>query len=294
MKKLFFLFAAAALLASCSSDGLDDVVGGGTDVPSNPATEYVSSSTVEFTNGTSVSVGALDDGTQTRADESSAVKFVIDLNKIDGVEDVLRRFSDYKLKADDFIIRRDGEYVPDIKPTDNKYQYYTIEMVEENLKVAVKNLEKLTFADCNDYTFEFYLWIENKKLKDDGTGAFGELFTYSDKVLWVGTDFFDEKSDGFGEAGEDLSYGIWTANGSNGDNFFENNNGGEQCGLLVRYNVYRGLSGRPVNEDGEYDEENGLGDTPYIKVSVHVEKKPQTTEASKKNECTWVGTKPEA
>ena len=50
-----------------------------------------------------------------------------------------------------------------------------------------------------------------------------------------------------------------TGYGSDGANFFED--GGQDCGLLVRYNVYRGLSGRQTNKAGEYDIENGLGDT---------------------------------
>ena len=37
------------------------------------------------------------------------------------------------------------------------------------------------------------------------------------------------------------------------------------AGYVVRYNVYRGLS-------GHIDKSTGLGDTPYIKVSIHVMK----------------------
>ena len=33
--------------------------------------------------------------------------------------------------------------------------------------------------------------------------------------------------------------------------------------------MYRGISGRPVGEDGKSDPDS-LGDTPYIKVSVNV------------------------
>lgn len=286
MKKLFFLFAAAALLASCSSDELNEMTsGGGTGVPTPDDTEYVSSANVEFTNGVSVEIGDLD-GDATRASGETGqgpVNFCINLNKLsDEVCDVLKSFGEYKLKADDFVIRHDGVYSTDIRPESVR----RIKMAEQDLKVAVKNLDVLSFEEYNDYTFEFYLWIENKRLLDDGTGAYGELFTWEDKLNWIGK--YDYSIDD--EPGIDLSYAYWIANGASGDNFFESNNDSsvKQCGLLVRYNVYRGLSGRPVDTGGYFDKEYGLGDTPYIKVSVHVEKKPGTTPASTKNECTYV------
>ncbi len=273
MKKLFFLFAASALLVACSSDDQADLQGG------NPVTEpteaTVSVATVDYENGVQIAVGDLD-GDGTRAAEvtepNGSVNFVIDLTKYN---DVLEAFSEYKLKADDFAVRRDGVYDGTIVPTDNKYQYWTIEMVEENLKVAVKNLEKLTFEDCKDYTFEFYLWIENKKLLNDGTGGYGELFTDDDKSWWITKQIGNWPVAEGEETGMDISEDIWNANGGDGKNFFENYEEATPAGLLVRYNVYRGLQG--LN-----------GDTPYIKVSVHVEKKDQTTEQSKENECTWV------
>ena len=289
MKKLFFLFAAAALLASCSSDELNEMTsGGGAGVPTPDDTEYVSSVNVEFTNGVSVEIGDLD-GDATRAGEESVgnhVNFCIDLNKLgDKNVDVLKGFGEYKLKADDFVIRHDGVYSTDIRPTG--YECETIQMVEEDLKVAVKNLDALSFESYNDCTFEFYLWIENKKLLGDGTGAYGELFTWEDKLAWIGKNGYSIDD----EPGVDLSAAYWKANDCSGDNFFENNNNPsevKQCGLLVRYNIYRGLSGRPVDANGYFDKDYGLGDTPYIKVSVHVEKKPGTTPASKNNECTYV------
>lgn len=286
MKKLFFLFAAAALLTACSSDELSETTGGG-GTPTNPNTEQiVSAQTVEFNNGVEVAVGALDNATATRAADNDNpeghVNFVINLNKLnvvndDGevVSDVLKDFGDYKLKVDDFAIRRDGKYVNDITPVNNKYTYYTIEMVEDSLKVAVKNLDLLKFEDsydqCKDYTFEFYLWIENKKLDtENGTGGFVERFGPEEKVKWIQKEWPVAEGE---DPGCDLSHNIWRANGENGNNFFEE--GAKDCGLLVRYNVYRGLQGVD-------------GNTPYIKVSVHVEKKDQNTPNSIKNECTWV------
>lgn len=279
MKKLFFLFAVSAMFAACSSDDQTEIVNGG-GTTTNPTEQTVSVATVDYENGVQIAIGALDsqDEAQTRATDG-AVNFVINLDKVDNI---LRNFGEYKLKADDFAIRLDGVYDETVEPVNNKVNKYSVEMVEESLKVAVKHLENLDFSNVDDYTFEFYLWIENKKLDtENGTGGYVELFKWDDKCNWVGPSFWET-----GEQGLDISKALWEANGFDGANFFED--GGQHCGLLVRYNVYRGLQGRPTNEAGEYDKENGLGDTPYIKVSVHVEKKDQTTPNSIKNECTWV------
>lgn len=274
MKKLFFLFAASALLVACSSDDQSDVVQGDNPV-TEPTEATVPAATVEFTNGSEISVGGLDENGDELTRAGGNVNFTIDLNKYEDVKggnSILRDKGDYVLKADDFAIRVDGDYVEGIEPVNNKVEYDAIKIVENNLKVSVKKLQKLDFSKAKDYTFEVYLWIENKKVLDDGTGGYGELFDDNDKINWVGTDFFDNK-----EAGEDISETIWEAYGEDGSKFFNTTEGG----YLVRYNVYRGISGKP---SGEY----GLGDTPYIKVSIHVEKQDQTTVGEKKNDCTWV------
>ena len=274
MKKLFFLFAASALLVACSSDDQSDVVQGDNPV-TEPTEATVPAATVEFTNGSEISVGGLDENGDELTRAGGNVNFTIDLNKYEDVKggnSILRDKGDYVLKADDFAIRVDGDYVEGIEPVNNKVEYDAIKIVENNLKVSVKKLQKLDFSKAKDYTFEVYLWIENKKVLDDGTGGYGELFDDNDKINWVGTDFFENK-----EAGEDISETIWEAYGEDGSKFFNTTEGG----YLVRYNVYRGISGKP---SGEY----GLGDTPYIKVSIHVEKQDQTTVGEKKNDCTYV------
>ena len=274
MKKLFFLFAASALLVACSSDDQSDVVQGDNPV-TEPTEATVPAATVEFTNGSEISVGGLDENGDELTRAGGNVNFTIDLNKYEDVKggnSILRDKGDYVLKADDFAIRVDGDYVEGIEPVNNKVEYDAIKIVENNLKVSVKKLQKLDFSKAKDYTFEVYLWIENKKVLDDGTGGYGELFDDNDKINWVGTDFFENK-----EAGEDISETIWEAYGEDGSKFFNTTEGG----YLVRYNVYRGISGKP---SGEY----GLGDTPYIKVSIHVEKQDQTTVGEKKNQATWV------
>lgn len=271
MKKVFFLCAAAALFAACSSDdaGVIENVDPGVTPPAEAI--YAASGSVEFTNGVTMLVGALDENEEaiTRSVEGESVEFCIDLTKLEN--DVLRGFDDYKLKADDFAIRVDGEYMENIVANNNKVETLNIQLIEQGLKVAVKDLQKLNFNKADNYTFEVYLWIENKKLLDDGTGAYGELFTDADKKDWIYSQSWPVAEGE--ETGVDLSEKIWIANGSDGSAFFTEDS--PAAGLLVKYNVYRGLQGRN-------------GDTPYIKVSIHVEKPEQTTVGAGENQATWI------
>ena len=270
MKKLFFLFAASALLVACSSDDQADLQGG--NPVTDPTEDVTSAATIEFENGTALSVSAEDKDTPTRAAEAETetCDFVINLNKLEEKfgDDVMRDLGDYKLKVDDFAIRIDGEYT-NIAVKDNNVQKWEVNVLsEQDLKVAVKNLDILDFTKAKDYTYEVYLWIENKTLLDDGTGGYGELFTDEMKGNWINGSWPVAEGE---ETGTDLSEAIWLAYGQKPDDFFTTMDGG----YLVRYNVYRGLQGRN-------------GDTPYIKVSIHVEKQDQTTVGEKKNDCTWV------
>lgn len=280
MKKLFFLFAAAALLTACSSDELSETTGGG-GTPTNPDTEQLASvATVDYENGVQIAIGALDENseTATRVEENNNpeghVNFVVDLSKFN---DVLEEFGNYKLKADDFAIRLDGEY-QNIVPVNNKAGFWELQMEEMDLMCAVKNLETLAFDIYDDVTFEFYLWIENKKLLNDGSGSYGELFDDDDKSWWISETTGNWPVAEGEETGMDISKAIWdkTTCGQSdcrGEEFFEK--GAQDAGLLVRYNVYRGLQGKN-------------GDTPYIKVSIHVEQQDQTTVGNKGNQATWV------
>lgn len=269
MKKLFFLFAASALLVACSSDDQVDSLGG--NPVTDPTEEVTSTATIEFENGTALSVSAEDKDTPTRAAEAETetCDFVINLNKLEEkFGEVMRDLGDYKLKVDDFAIRIDGEYT-NIEVKDNNVKKWDVNVLsEQDLKVAVKNLGVLNFTNAKDYTYEVYLWIENKTLLDDGTGGYGELFTDEMKGNWIQSTWPVAEGE---ETGLDLSKAIWLAYGEKPEDFFTTMEGG----YLVRYNVYRGLSG--LN-----------GDTPYIKVSVHVEKQDQTTVGEKKNDCTYV------
>ena len=267
MKKLFFLFAVSAMFAACSSDDQTEIVNGG-GTTTDPTEEYSSSVDIELENGTALSVSAVDKETPTRAAaaENETCDFVINLNKVK--YDVMNELGDYKLKVDDFAIRIDGEYT-NIAVDNNNVQKWNVNVLsEQDLTVAVKNLGVLDFTKAKDYTYEVYLWIENKTLLDDGTGGYGELFTDEMKGNWIQSTWPVAEGE---ETGLDLSKAIWLAYGEKPEDFFTTMEGG----YLVRYNVYRGLSGLD-------------GDTPYIKVSVHVEKQDQTTVGEKKNDCTYV------
>ena len=266
MKKLFFLFAISAMFAACSSDDQADLQGG--NPVTDPTEEVTSAATIEFENGTALSVSAEDKDTPTRAAEAGTetCDFVINLNKLKS--DVMNELGDYKLKVDDFAIRIDGEYT-NIEVENNNVKKWDVNVLsEQDLKVAVKNLGVLDFTNAKDYTYEVYLWIENKTLLDDGTGGYGELFTDEMKGNWIQKAWPVAEGE---ETGLDLSKAIWLAYDEKPEEFFTTMEGG----YLVRYNVYRGLSGLD-------------GDTPYIKVSIHVEKQDQTTVGEKKNDCTWV------
>lgn len=267
MKKLFFLFAVSAMFAACSSDDQTEIVNGG-GTTTDPTEEYSSSVDIELENGTALSVSAVDKETPTRAAaaENETCDFVINLNKVKF--DVMNELGDYKLKVDDFAIRIDGEYT-NIAVDNNNVQKWNVNVLsEQDLTVAVKNLGVLDFTKAKDYTYEVYLWIENKTLLDDGTGGYGELFTDEMKGNWIQSTWPVAEGE---ETGLDLSKAIWLAYGEKPEDFFTTMEGG----YLVRYNVYRGLSGLD-------------GDTPYIKVSIHVEKQDQTTVGEKKNDCTYV------
>ena len=296
MKKLFFLFAVSAMFAACSSDDQTEIVNGGgnTDTPTEM---YVSSGSVSFENGTGMSIGVLDESGNPATRAESALNFTIDLKQLQ--DDILSKYENYILKADDFAIRVDGDWQDiDVESTTsgNRASLDNI-MIEtakgEKLLVAVNNLQNLVFNEVkdelgnvtgytpNDYTFEAYIWIENKALLNDGTGGYGELFTDQDKFDWIGFDneqaqilyYKDLPIDT--ETGQDWSESIF--NEGNSVKFSAEE---PKLGLTVRYNVYRGLQGRN-------------GDTPYIKVSVSVTKEAPTTIGGKDNQFTFVDYKSE-
>ena len=115
------------------------------------------------------------------------------------------------------------------------------------------------FSVGTDYTYECYMWINNSKLLDDGTGAYGPLFTQDMYEEWVNPAWDEYADDPYGC---DITHRIYAT---------LRDQLKSPAGFEVRFNVYRGLSGRQTNADGKYDV-NGYGDTPYIKVSIHVQR----------------------
>lgn len=265
-KQLLFLFAASALFAACSSDDMPT----GSDVNNGQeqtdVTEYASSLSVATADGVGMSIGTLDDAAATRAEYNAGSNYYFDLELYQG--DVLEQWDEYIVKADDFAIRYNGEYQTVEKtgdedmPTGAEWQNLRITRDRGKFKVRIEQLDEISWFDPEedpiDVTFEAYIWVENKKLLDDGTGGYGELFTWNDKVTWVGGNAAND--------GVDISK-LCTA----GESIFDGRSNNEEIpGFEVRYNVYRGLSGRQTDQDGNYDKNDGLGDTPYIKVAIHV------------------------
>lgn len=169
---------------------------------------------------------------------------------------------EYTLRADDFAIRVNGEYIDAIKVDGNTATLDGIKIEDDNhLTVTVNGLlENIdNFNVGTDYTYECYMWINNSKLLGDGTGGYGPLFTQDMYEEWVNPAWDEYADDPYGC---DITYRIYAT---------LRDQLKSPAGFEVRFNVYRGLSGRQTNADGEYDV-NGYGDTPYVKVSIHVQR----------------------
>ena len=167
---------------------------------------------------------------------------------------------EYTLKADDFAIRINGEYQEDIVPVDDEVTFGNIKITDDGLNITVSGLSYDEILDGNDYTYEVWLWIDNRQLDtENGTGGYIPLFDTNKYLEWIGLDPdttelpVDYESPDY-ESGVDMTKGL-----SDKDLVKS------PAGYVVRYNVYRGLS-------GHIDKDTGLGDTPYIKVSIHVQK----------------------
>ena len=156
---------------------------------------------------------------------------------------------DYTLNADDFAIRVNGEYVDDITVEGNTASLGDIKIVDDNLTISLSGISSENIKPGNDYTYEVWLWVNNRKLLDDGTGAYGPLFTAGMYEDWVNPDNDPYTDDEFGC---DIT------------SLLTDDQVYSPAGYVVRYNVYRGLS-------GHVDAATGWGDTPYIKVSIHVQ-----------------------
>lgn len=262
-KQILFLFAASALFAACSSDDMPVTNGGGEDNGQTVVDENLPSSvSVATAEGLGMSVGALDNAADTRA-ESDEVYFDIQPY----TDQILAQWEEYVMKVDDFIIRKNGDYldVTPMKDGENGATGSYFKMTRnEDLKVRVEGLEKMIHNPNYDdvYSFECYLWVENKKqMEENGVllDEWEELFSYEDKLGWIGG------KENLGNSGIDV-----TLKGTVGLHDKSDSEQGEpEFGYNVSYNIFRGISGRAMDEDGNFDPD-GLGDTPYIKVSINV------------------------
>lgn len=296
-KQILFLFAASALFAACSSDELPTNNGSNMDNEENTEnTTTANAISVTTPEGLGMSIGVFEEESANthaeKGEEENVPSVTIDITP--ALDILAEHFSGYEIKADDFYIRKNGKYL-DVTPITNGSSYPENESVRVTiptanaagdyvspLKVRVQGLEELEYnpAYNDDYTFETYLWIDRTTPKlNEGSGTAADLFTPAQKLQWVGY----EEGDATLQSGVDITteskcelYG--KLNGQTIE--IENLNG-----YLVRYNVYRGISGY---QDGAFDEDgiyigyetdvNGnyigdgseLGNTPYIKVSVHV------------------------
>lgn len=166
---------------------------------------------------------------------------------------------DYTLKADDFAIRVNGEYIEGIEVKGDTATLDGIQIIDDKLTIKVSGLSYDNIIAGNDYTYEVWLWVYNRKLLNDGTGGYGPLFDTPDKYEeWVNPNndlYKDPYTEGM------INYDPY---GCDFTSLLTDDKVYSPAGYVVRYNTYRGLSGH-VDEDG-------YGDTPYIKVSIHVQR----------------------
>ncbi len=217
-----------------------------------------------------MSIGDLSvtDGASTRAvEEGTAAKFWLNIPN-----EVLAGI-DYEIVADDFAIRKNGKYIDDLTvdefvPNSPVYAHYgDVVSIKNNgnLGIGVEGLENLELWGTNnenpEYTFEVWLWVNNEQeqLKNDGSGLYEKvpLFDADMQDEWIGEEDIDK--DGNIIPGEDITkdvtqYGLQRTAADGGEGYYS-----------VRYNVYRGISGKVVEGSGLL-----YGDSPYIKVSISV------------------------
>ena len=274
-KQILFLFAASALFAACSSDELPTNNGSNEQGGGEETTEvYASSVSMTTEEGVGMKVGALNTADTRATGTEQGIYLEVPLTTGTGLGNdvILEKYGEYLAKVDDFAIRKNGDYLElssiyDTSATTLKSN--TIKVVDVNgLYVSVDNLQLLSEED--DWTFEVYLWIDNKKRATNGSGSYEELFTEDDKWTWIGGEAAHEGEDPL-ETGIDITKeldGYVTFKDANNT---EGGTKGPDTGYWGRFNVYRGISGRPSTDgDGIYT--GVLGDTPYIKVSIHVNK----------------------
>lgn len=182
---------------------------------------------------------------------------------LDIISDVLE---DYTVIADDFAIRINGVYDKSIEVVGGEghasASLGNIQIEADQLRISLSGLNDTNILPGNDYTYEVWIWVNNAKPANDGTGAYIELFDAAMKNLWVGGQPGADND----PYGEDITANYVTI--------------ASPAGYAVRYNVYRGISGSPYTSGTNEGLATPLGDTPYIKVSIHIQKdaRPRRTQ----------------
>lgn len=279
-KQILFLFAASALFAACSSDEMPGNTEGGDDNTITVADDIPSSVAVSTEEGFGMTVGASSAITKSvETGSGSSDYFVLELPS-----DILGDWDGFVAKADDFyIIRTENSNKTVIKTVNdgsNSAEKYNVKVTRDNLTVTVDNINRTDEGETGlpvEYTFEVYIWITNQ-IEKTYSGADGvyditvENFSYTDKLEWIGLSEGTTVTKDT-ERGVDFTQDIADADGAT---LYKNvtaaygDNKGQYYHYNIRYNVYRGLQGNPTLEDGvTVSEESGLGNTPYIKVSIH-------------------------
>lgn len=168
---------------------------------------------------------------------------------------------DFTLLADDFAIRVNGDYL-DIVVDGNTATLDNIKILHgDDMIIRVTGLDETNILEGNDYTYECYIWIDNTAPLNDGTGGYGPLFDDVLKQEWANPSW-----DPYGDPNKDNYdyYGVDVTSRIKGV--------ASPAGYAVRYNVYRGISGHLETDGNGIPVEGALGDTPYIKVSIHVQR----------------------
>lgn len=277
-KQLLFLFAAAGLFAACSSDELtDNNLNGGDDSTVTLADDIPSSVAVSTEEGLGMTVGASSATTKAAADGDTDY-FTLTLP-----DDIFDNWEGYVAEADDFYITKTTNGNKEIVKVVNndgttEASFGKLKVIhDEKLVVTVDGINATDAGSTGlpvEFTFEVYIWITNQ-IEKTYSGADGvynittENFSYTQKLAWIGLNADatvtkeTERGMDFTQEIADNDGAVLTKNvtsGYDGTTYYHYN---------IRYNVYRGLQGNPTTADGTVNEETGLGNTPYIKVSIH-------------------------
>ena len=235
------------------------------------------STSVTTEEGFGMTVGAIANTQAATKADSEADNFTLSLP-----DNILGAWTCYIAEADDFYITKTVDHVKDVVKSSDEglsTSYGKIKVTDnDDLSVTIDGINVIEAyvpgEKSVEYSFEVYIWIRNSVV-DIHTGPdgvydiYGDGLSYTQKLAWIGLNA-GATVDKDTERGMDF-----TADITKDDCKLEKN---VVSGLapympyryIIRYNVYRGLQGTQFGEDGEQDDIAGLGNTPYVKVSIQV------------------------